>query len=117
MRYRMSAQVIFRWKKSSRDHFQGEGLTRDISLAGIYILAGTCPPVDSIIQVAIIIPPLFNASKREIKAEMRVLRVEHDAGGQVRSGFSAVGKCFALGAAPKRPSDAIANVVEEFEEE
>jgi len=67
-----------------------------MSLAGIYIWTDTCPPVESIVQVEVIIPALFNASKREIQAEMKVLRVEHDISNGGRSGFSAVGRGFSL---------------------
>jgi hypothetical protein len=63
--------------------------------------------VDSTIQMDVIIPPLFNASKRQIKAEMRVLRVEHGVVSEGRSGFSAVTKSFKLCAPLDRTSNRI----------
>ena len=103
----MRAPVVFRWKMSGTGRFRGEGKTRDMSLAGIYIWTATCPPVDSIIQVDVIIPALFNASRREIQAEMKVLRVEHDIANGGRSGFSAVGRGFSLRDIPEQRSGLI----------
>lgn len=95
-RYRMDAGAIFRWKGSRSHPLQGEGKTRDISLTGIYIFTATCPPVGSIIHVDVQMPRLFDTSSREIKAEMKVLRVEPAAGSERPSGFSAVSKGFKL---------------------
>jgi hypothetical protein len=108
LRYRMKASTFFRWKGSGNNQFQGEGVIRDISLRGIYVWTATCPPVDSKIQMDVIIPPLFDVSKRQIKAEMRVLRVEHDFVSEGRSGFSAVTKSFKLCAPLDRTSNRIA---------
>src|ERR1019366_9966202 len=101
----MRAPVLFHWKKSRNDRFQGEGITRDISGAGVYVLTATCPPVNSIVQMEVAFPQLQSAATMRIKAEMRVLRVEHDTAGEGRSGFSAVGKGFALRTISKQPSD------------
>jgi PilZ domain len=114
IRYRVNAQTFFRWKRSRSNRFQGEGTTRDISLTGVYILTATCPPVDSIIHVDVIIPRLFNVCKRELKAEMRVLRVEDEIASQGRSGFSAVCNCFLLGATPKQLSDPASDFAEKL---
>lgn len=96
IRYRMKASVVFNWKRSRGERFQGAGMTRDVSVYGVFVLSPTCPPVDSIIQMDVVLPPQFSENKTRIKSEMRVLRVEHDVAGKGRSGFSAVGKGFAL---------------------
>ena len=113
----MRAPVIFRWKKSRSERFQGEGVTRDVSVAGVYVLTSTCPPVDSIIQMDVVLQPLFSTPKTRIKAEMRVLRVEHDIASEGRSGFSAVGKGFSLHAISKQSSDPITDSAEKREEQ
>src|SRR5450759_2795419 len=88
----MRVPVIFRWKGSRSIHFQGEGSTRDISVAGVYVLTATCPSVNSIMQMEVVLPRLHGAAKTRIKADMKVLRIEHDIAGEGRCGFSAVGK-------------------------
>lgn len=113
----MGAPAIFQWKGSRSDRFQDEGITRDISVAGVYVLTTRCPPMNSVVQMELILPSPFGASKPRIKAEMRVLRVEHHIEGDGRSGFSAVGKAFALRDTSKQPSDQVRveGSVEKFE--
>ena len=113
----MRVPAIFRWKRSRSDHIQGEGTTRDISIAGVYVLTATCPPVNSIVQVEVVLPRLHSASKTRIKAEMKVLRLEHDIAGKKRSGFSAVGKGFVLRAISKQLSNPITDSAEKLEEQ
>jgi hypothetical protein len=96
VRYRMKAPTIFQWKSLGSDRLQGEGATRDISVAGVFVFTAACPPVNSTIQMEVILPPLRTALNTRIKAEMKVLRVEHDLVEGGRSGFSAVGKGFSL---------------------
>ena len=110
IRYRMRAQVIFHWSGSHKDRIQGEGTTRDVSVAGAYILAATCPPVNAMVHMEIIPPPLSNASSTRIRGEMKVLRVEHDISCERRGGFSVVGKGFSVYAVSKEPSDPITEV-------
>jgi hypothetical protein len=111
-RYRMSAQVIFRWGKSHKDRFQSEGTTRDVSLAGACVLTETCPPVNETVQMEIILPPLFTPSGTRMKAEMKVLRVDEDTASKRRIGLSIVGKGFSVQAISKQPSDPITGFVD-----
>lgn len=102
----MSARTIFRWTKSRGNHCQAEGITRDISIAGVYVMAPICPPVRSTLQVEIILPSLPTVRKTRMKAKMKVLRVENVANVR-RSGFSAVGKNFSLHKFAKQGSEPI----------
>ena len=105
----MKAKVIFHWGNSRTDRFQGEGTTRDVSLAGAYILTETSPPVNARVQMEIILPALYTESSTRITAEMKVLRVDHDTAGEVKSGFSAVGKGFSVRSVSKNSSGPISN--------
>jgi len=116
-RYRIKAPAIFSWERSRSDHFQGEGTTRDISAAGVYVLTATCPPIDSTVQMEVVLPQLEGAPKTRIKAEMKVLRVDLTTECEGRSGFSAVSNGFSLRSISKQPPGAITNVTKLLEEE
>ena len=96
VRYRLRVPVVFYWESPQHDRLQGEGVTRDISVSGAYLLTATCPPADATVQVEIIVSSVLGTVKPLIKAKMRVLRVEHDPANQGQSGFSIVGDGFAL---------------------
>jgi len=84
----MRVQVIFRWSRSRKDRFQGEGTTRDVSLAGAYVFSETCPPVNTMVQMEIILPSLSTAPSTRMRAEMKVLRVDGDISSERPGGFS-----------------------------
>ena len=44
MRYRLDAQALFSWESAQHTRLQGEGVTRDISVFGAFIVTPTCPP-------------------------------------------------------------------------
>src|ERR1035437_2061135 len=115
IRYRMRTPIIFRWKGPDNVPLQGEGVTRDMNVAGVFVLTATCPPPNAVVQMAVLLPISDGASKMRMKSDMTVLRVEHDIAGKERSGFSAVGKGFSLHANSKRPSDPIADSAEKLE--
>ncbi|MFY9528439.1 MAG: PilZ domain-containing protein [Candidatus Acidiferrales bacterium] len=98
VRYRLAARAVFAWKGPEGNPRRAEGVTRDIGLGGAFILAGTCPPIESRVQLDIFLPP-FRQSARGTKItadeEVLVVRVEHPvAGGS--NGFAVVGKGFTL---------------------
>jgi hypothetical protein len=92
----MIAPVIFHWKRPDGRSFQGQGSTRDLSVEGLFTLTATCPPVNALISVVVVLPLTDSAARVRMKAEMTVLRIEHDIDGNARSGFSAVGNGFSL---------------------
>jgi hypothetical protein len=116
MRYRMSTAVIFRWKGPDNERFQGEGVTRDMSVAGIFVLTATCPPANAMVQMEVLLPLSDGGSNVRMKSGMTVLHVEHDIAENKRSGFSAVGSGFSLRTFSKRASRAIAGLIKESEE-
>jgi hypothetical protein len=111
----MSASVIFRWNGPENGHYQGEGVTRDMSVAGAFILTATCPPPNAVIRMKVFLPLSDGGSKALMEAEMTVMRVEHDIAGNKRSGFSAVGKGFSLHTFSERASGLVTGLIKESE--
>jgi hypothetical protein len=90
IRYRLSANAIFMWKGAGHARLRAEGITRDISPLGAFVLASSCPPVDATIQVEIFLfLPTTQGSgpKLRIRTEAQVLRIDH-AADQGMSGFA-----------------------------
>jgi hypothetical protein len=112
----MNASVLFRWNGPEDEHCQGEGITRDMSVAGAYILTATCPPPNAVIRMEVFLPLSDGGSKALMQADMMVLRVEHEVEGNNRSGFSAVGKGFSLRTFSGRAPRLVDGLVRESEE-
>lgn len=91
-RYRVKVLAIFTWKKSGGASFRGEGMTRDISLGGAYVLSSTCPPVNTAVEMEFRLPSFSRALSASITGRMRALRVERDLTGKGKIGFSVAGK-------------------------
>jgi hypothetical protein len=95
VRYRLSADAVFAWEGAQHDRFLGEGLTRDISLAGTFIFTLTCPPVGATVQLDVLLSPTASAPGKcvRLKAEATVVRVEHS---DALEGFAAISQDFTL---------------------
>jgi len=88
-RYLLSARAVFSWEGPEQKRFEGEGVTRDISIAGAFILTRSCPPAHTVVQVELFLPPIHGTEATvRFKAEALVLRVEHGPPGQQQSGFA-----------------------------
>ena len=116
IRYRLNATVKFRWSRPEDGHYQGEGVTRDMSVTGAFVFTATCPPPNSVIQMEAFFPLSKDGSTAQMKADMMVLRVEHDVAGNNRSGFSAVGKGFSLCTSSERTSRLVDSLIEDSKE-
>jgi hypothetical protein len=91
IRYRLDAPALFYWESADHRRLQGEGITRDISVLGAFIVTPTCPPVEAPIQVEVVLPSLAGLKPViRIKGEARVIRVEHPSGGTAENGFAVV---------------------------
>jgi hypothetical protein len=76
-RYRLSAPALFLWAPQDGPPQTGEGITRDISTSGVYVLAESSPPVGARVQLDILLPKLADASPgMHLHGEGVVLRVE-----------------------------------------
>jgi hypothetical protein len=105
IRYRMSTSVIFKWKRPDNHRVDG-----------VFVLTATPPPVNALIHMEVILPLSDGASKAQMKADMRVLRVDHDIAGTSRSGFSASGKGFLLRTYSKKASRLVAGLIKDSKE-
>jgi hypothetical protein len=95
VRYRLSADAVFSWEGAQHGRLLGEGATRDISVAGVFVFTRTCPPVGAALELDIFLSPAPGSGGRtvRIKTEAKVIRVEHS---DAVEGFAAVSKDFTL---------------------
>jgi hypothetical protein len=114
-RYRMSTAVVFHWSGPGNKRFRGEGATRDMSVDSVFVLTATCPPANAVVHMEVVLPLSDSSSKAEMRAEMLVMRVDHDVAGINRSGFSAVGKGFMLRTYSERASRSVTDLIKESE--
>lgn len=97
VRYRFGVPATFWWAGQADGSLQGEGVTRDISVGGVYILTPTCPPPGVMVQVKILLTsPDATGHSVSIAAEGQVLRVEHTAEGRAQGGFAVASKGFEI---------------------
>ena len=95
IRYRLDAPALFTWESAHRKCLQGEGITRDISVFGAFILTPTCPPIDVPIQVEVVLPSLTGLKPVvRVSGAARVLRVDHSSKGEEENGFAVVSEDF-----------------------
>ena len=91
IRYRLDAPAVFSWEGGRQRRFQGEGITRDISVQGAFILTATLPPPDSQIQVDLLLPALSGMkSMMRISGKARVIRLERPSSDTWIHGFAVV---------------------------
>src|SRR4029077_17418626 len=91
IRYRLDAPAVFSWEGARHRRFQGEGITRDISIQGAFILTATMPPPACTIQVDLLLPSLTGLmSMMRITGKARVIRVEHPSTDAWIQGFAVV---------------------------
>lgn len=91
IRYRLDAPAVFTWDGIHHRRLQGEGITRDISVQGAFILTATLPPPDCTIQVDLLLPSLTGIRAMvRITGKARVTRLEHPSGDSWIHGFAVV---------------------------
>jgi len=95
VRYRLSTDAVFAWEGPQSGRLRGEGVTRDVSVAGAFIFTRTCPPVGAQIELEIFLSHPSNRPGRtvQIKTEAKVIRVEHS---ETAEGFAVVSQDFTL---------------------
>jgi hypothetical protein len=95
IRYRLDAAALFCWENGQHKRMQGEGITRDVSVFGAFILTPTCPPVDVPIQVEVLLPSRTGLKPAiRVSGMARVLRVDHSSKGEGENGFAVVSADF-----------------------
>jgi len=91
IRYRLDAPAVFSWAGARHRRSQGEGITRDISVQGAFILTATMPPPDCPITVDLLLPSLTGLKTlTRITGKARVTRIEHLSGEGWIQGFAVV---------------------------
>jgi hypothetical protein len=117
LRYRVRAPAVFSWEGVRGNRFQGEGVTRDISLSGAFLFSPTCPPAEETIQLDIFLSLLNSSPSRvQIRAEARVVRVEHCLPESGQSGFAVSAADFDFVTPSLEDVDALVSLAEEFEQ-
>jgi hypothetical protein len=88
VRYPITASVVFSWE-GPLGPLQGEGVTRDISKAGVYIRTPTTPPFAVAVQMEVFLPPLEpEGTTVKVLSKGRVIRVEHPLADEAQGGFA-----------------------------
>jgi len=95
VRYELHIPVVFFWENAEGSKFQAEGVTRDISDVGLYVLSEKCPPLKSKVRVEVMLAQAGVASA-SLKGSMQVLRVEDGPEGFGGCGFALAGKTLSL---------------------
>jgi hypothetical protein len=91
LRYRLDAPAVFSWEGARHRRLQGEGITRDISVQGAFILTATMPPPECAVQVDLLLPSLTGLmTTMRITGKARVIRVEHPSTETWIHGFAVV---------------------------
>ena len=76
-RYRLRACVAFSWANTDGNTMRGEGYTRDISAAGVFVLTGDRLPSSTAVKLEVTLPSL--SEKRDgalLRTQGRVVRSE-----------------------------------------
>ena len=91
LRYRLDIRALFSWQNAQDKRLYAEGITRDISVLGAFIVSPTCPPVETQVEVEVLLPSLAGMKTTvRIKGEARVIRVEHLSRDGGQNGFAVV---------------------------
>ncbi len=95
IRYSLKGTVNFCWKDEGGLR-QGEGFTREVSEAGMFVLTDTCPPVGATARLDVLFHSLLAYSQVHMQAKAQVLRVEPSSDAATVGGFAATIKALVL---------------------
>jgi hypothetical protein len=74
-RFPLRVPAVFFWKGPRGSRQKAEGLTRDISADGVFIMAESCPPMESSIEFEVKLPALdVSGPPVKIRAAGQVVR-------------------------------------------
>jgi hypothetical protein len=97
IRYLLSARAVFSWEGPEQERLEREGVTRDISESGAFIVTTSCPPARASVRVELFLPPLRGTvATMRIRAEMLVIRIEQAPPGDQQSGFAVESPGFSI---------------------
>jgi hypothetical protein len=87
LRYALSADVLLSWEEHGA-YTKGKGVTRDMSLNGLFVYSKVLPPETVPIRLEVVFPPLQGDAPVRIKVRGRVVRVERKPADPSRNGFA-----------------------------
>ena len=88
---------MFFWKDARHTPHEGVGLTRDMSVRGVFVFTTSPPPLESEVELRAFLPPGRSAvPPLRIHGQGRVVRVDAAHGGEPRAGFALAGRRFVL---------------------
>jgi hypothetical protein len=89
LRFGLNAPADFTWEVEGRGWARGDGITRDLSIVGAFVVTSNCPPVQTAVRVEIALPSLSSLSSAiRLLGKARVVRVEQTPGGCRQTGFA-----------------------------
>jgi hypothetical protein len=97
VRYRLGTKAVFAWEDPKGNQLKGRGVTRDISLGGVFIFSSECPAVGKTVRLNVFLPPCQkSAPATRIATKGTVVRIDHPPEGDNVSGFAVASKEFTL---------------------
>jgi hypothetical protein len=75
VRYPLEVPVVFRWMERGQAR-ESQGLSRDVSVRGAFVLSRECPPCGARVVVSMNFPATLRARAGWVEAEGLVVRVE-----------------------------------------
>ena len=88
---------MFFWRDARDTQHEDIGLTRDISVRGLFVFTTSPPPLESDVKLKAFLPPGRSAvPPLRIQGQGRVVRVDAAQGGEPRAGFAVAGERFVL---------------------
>jgi hypothetical protein len=89
IRFLLRVPVTFKWNDEQAWPHEGSGFSRDISTAGIFVMAEICPPLGAAVEVEVLLPSLRDdAPGLRLNAPGIVLRVIETEGFASTSDFA-----------------------------
>lgn len=92
-RFDLGAPVKYSWTDDEHVQRTGQGTTRDVSECGLFVLADSCPPLGSIVELDASFA-FRDDSRVQLKATGQIVRV--DSNGKALGGFAACTKALGL---------------------
>ena len=89
VRYPVRASVLFSWDEERGVHLEGTGVTRDMSIKGVFVYSMVLPPKNASVDMEVAFPPLReNAPPVRIHVRGRIVRTESHAVDPLFGGFA-----------------------------
>ena len=89
VRYPVRASVLFSWDEERGVHLEGTGVTRDMSIKGVFVYSMVLPPKNASVDMEVTIPALReDAPPVRIDVRGRIVRTESNTVDPAHAGFA-----------------------------